>query len=157
MPHGTVDDPRQNQHRWWGTLNIPGKPDMLHVFIKTSREAHFVIHGTVVEADSLGDVTAHNMAERLQSAKIDKAVIETLPISSVVAEVTAHANATGHGQINYCIIRSIDPKETSPLIMKLNEYTRELFQKNDTWLDDPNHRDIIGTKNIRSGMKLPPL
>ncbi|HEX7015988.1 MAG TPA: hypothetical protein VF191_10785 [Cyclobacteriaceae bacterium] len=158
MPTPVVHDPRQNRHGWWGTLRFVDDKDeskivssvngddsgVQHVFVKTSREAHFVSQGTVVEIASLGDTAEATLQQLAQSGMNEK-------VLRLIKEDFANLDATKKTRFHE--ITAIDDARTSALARMLNIVTEVCF-KNDHWLDCAGS---IGADDIRLGRELPSL
>src|SRR5690606_27109904 len=140
--------PRQNHHGWWGTVVIPddsktnGDSDVHHVFVKTSREAHFVSQGTAVILEDLAD-DVDSALRKLQGS-----VSET--VFRLIASDLEQLKGT---KVKLHKIKAIDYKETTALA-KMHNLVTEVCFNNDHWLDTAND---IGVDAIRIGRKLPPL
>ncbi|HEY8511185.1 MAG TPA: hypothetical protein VIL31_04440 [Cyclobacteriaceae bacterium] len=143
-----VTDPRQNHHGWWGTVvdatpSSNGNSDVVHVFLKTFREAHYVSQGTSVRLEELGD-TAAQALERLQKNGLSSTVLKM--IEDDLANLKAPKVKIHH-------IVGINDGETTPLARMHNLVTEVCFN-NDHWL---NSAGEIGQKSIIEGRKLPSL
>ncbi|HEX5167545.1 MAG TPA: hypothetical protein VFW11_00120 [Cyclobacteriaceae bacterium] len=160
-----VDDPKQNQHSWCGILSvdliekqIPVKPGA-HVFLKTSRDAHFVAQGTIVK-------NARELIGGALEQAIDD-IVSTLPDPIVRDEVRKQilediktcqdeVNTLNGGNVTEVVeMLDLDFDEacgTSPLINELNIRTEFLF-RDEMWLGKYGER--VRADKIRIGRRLP--
>lgn len=146
---GTVDDPRQNQHRLWGTLKIEEEPKLLHIFIKFHRETHFVSQGTVVKVTMLDNLARKNAGRILRANGAPQLIIEN--IETIIREIYAY-NVLKR-RVRYYVIEAIDYSATSPLTRTLNTVTEGCFNSED-WLFTAGE---IGQRLIRIARELPRL
>jgi hypothetical protein len=155
MPTAKVDDPRQNYHGWWGTVKadpyakdnggtngLVEEEGYQYVFIKTSREAHFVAQGTVVHLHYLSDdaeeaVRAVEQGVGTTAAKLIRSDLESL------LEV----------KVKYYTIDGVDYEQTPSLTRMLNIITEGCFN-NENWLSGAGD---IGVESIQIGRELPRL
>ena len=148
-----LHDPRQNRHGWWGTLLFDGDEpktathsvnggdgEIQHVFVKTSRESHFLAQGTVVDVEPLGD-TADDMLQRLSQGGVGKDVLE------LIRKDLDNLKST---KTRYYEITAVNDAASSPLARMHNIVTEVCFN-NDHWLDSAGD---IGVADIRIGRKL---
>jgi hypothetical protein len=146
-----VDDPKQNTHRWWGTLTrddetevsngtIPS--DVKCVFLKTSKDAHFINFGTIIKRlRVLSDTGDSNEATANILADISADI--KAQIKNDLTDIPSGIN----------IVEILEVSRSTPALTKtLNSLTRGLFG-DDEWLDGKN----IGEEKIRLGRELPSL
>ncbi len=145
-----VRDPQQNKHRWWGTLTndkstIPYVEDAGKecVFIKTSRFSHYITQGTGVKdwnvLSATGDITEalKNISNVSQAVKdrIKADVSEKdFPKKMAIVEIV-----------------DLDDASTTPLVKKMNAFTKDLFTKR-AW--SKNDAKEIGVDDIELGFKI---
>ena len=156
MPTPVVHDPRQNQHGWWGTIGFVADQDdsgvisssmngndaeVQHVFVKTSRESHFVAQGTAVELEPLGD-TAEAVIKQLQLSGISETVLGLIKQDFLKLDAKPK---------KFYQIVAVNDSRTTPLARMLNLVTEVCF-RNDHWLDSAGS---IGVADIRVGRELP--
>ena len=152
-----VDNPRQNKHGWWGTLTIDEdtkdaedkstlKVGTPCVFIKTSKESHYVTSGTFVSKVRVFDNDQQAKDEfRKKSAQNSSRFEEDL--KKIGVEYPG-------AKFTFVEILKVDDVKTSPLVRELNECTRKLFSKESKpkWLDD--FKEESGKDDIEAGMSL---
>lgn len=157
MPTPIVHDPRQNRHGWWGTIvfvddqdqskpvpSVNGDAGVQHVFLKTSRESHFVAQGTAVKLEALGD-TAAAAVETLRKTGTDHSVIDSIEKD--------FANLPADQKTRFHKIVAIDATRTTPLARMLNLVTEVCFS-DDHWLDS---NPGVDREAVRQGRGLPSL
>lgn len=154
-----VKDPKQNKHSWCGTLAIDQEekqtsmPSGDYVFLKTSRDAHFVAQGVVLGI--IRELTATDIDSAIK--KIIDSIPDSWPVDrDLVADQI-------RGDIKKCVdevgnnnpvveILVIDKDSTDPLPNELSLRTEFLF-RDDMWLD--RHGEQVGAETIRIGRLLP--
>jgi hypothetical protein len=146
-----VDDPRQNQHRWIGTLKVKEEPDTLHLFIKTSRDAHFVSQGTVVETGDMISDPVRALRMIFDSAKS----FTRDEVNTVVTHFEDDLRKVNEESknIKFYVIERIEYNLTTPLTQMLNIVTAGCFNS-EYWLKNAGK---IGQESIKLGRRLPPL
>jgi hypothetical protein len=146
-----VDDPKQNTHRWWGSLirdeetvvsngTIP--PNTKCVFVKTSRDSHFINFGTIIKRlRVLSDKGDSNEATDNILANINADI--KVQIKNDLFDIPSGIN----------IVEILEISKSTPALTKtLNSLTRGLFGDDD-WLEGKG----IGEEKIRLGRELPAL
>lgn len=138
-----VDDPKQNNHSWWGTLTIDKntqvvggalKPGDRCVFVKTSYQSHFISHGTCLKKVRI--------IKSVQDAVKDVQAKSFKPIPKLKAKLNFSSDST------IVEILELDKVNTPALTQALNDYNETLF--NDSkWLDSQGK---IGQSEIVIGM-----
>jgi len=145
-----VKDPQQNRHRWWGTLTndkstTPYVEDAGKecVFIKTSRFSHYITQGTSVKAwnvlsasgdpvEALQNVSnvSQGIKERIKADVMEKDFPKKMAIVEII---------------------SLDNTGTTPLVRKMNAFTKDLFTKR-AW--SKNDAKEMGVEDIEMGFKI---
>ncbi|HEX5167548.1 MAG TPA: hypothetical protein VFW11_00135 [Cyclobacteriaceae bacterium] len=154
----SVQDPQQNIHRWWGTMNVEegetitvenetnplqNSNEILY-FIKTRPELHFVTLGTRIKE-----------VRRLANAAAAKAKIRSsLKDQNDLPKVNEDLAKADFPSSNIFEIKELNYNTTSPLTIALNTKTSELFA-DDGWLDanETAHPGGIGRDHIKIGRK----
>ncbi len=154
-----VKDPKQNKHSWCGILAIDQEekqtsmPSGNYVFLKTSRDAHYVAPG--VALGNIRELTATDIDSAI------KKIIDTIPDAWPVDRDLVAGQI--RDDIKKCIeevgnnnpvveILVIDKDSTDPLPNELSLRTEFLF-RDDIWLD--RHGERVGAETIRIGRLLP--
>jgi len=151
-----VDYAKQNKHRWWGILTLDvDTPDLKKgdrcVFVKTKLQSHFVNEGTyVLEVNRLGTV------------EDAKQVFRKIPeVANYISAIENDLNTIGSELLDAKLtdlpvveIVKIDEENTSPLTLKLNEYTRLLFSQvvDPTWLE--KYGSLIGKDDVLAALRM---
>jgi hypothetical protein len=154
-----VKDPRQNRHSWCGILEInetekqslsAGNGEF--VFLKTSRDAHFVAQGTIVKnAKPLNDAEIEAIIEDIVLTIPDQSPADRTRLrEQIQTDIMVCRKDVQNTQV-YEILE-LDKEETSPLANELNLRTEFLF-RDDMWLDRDSER--VGADSIRVGRELP--
>ena len=153
-----VDNGKNNQHRWWGTLTID--PNMADsdglaegtqcVFIKTKKDSHFVNSGTriskVKQIKSTTDL--NNRIDKLPGLTLNDIQRIKEDLSSIESQFSTYPKVE---------ITELDLVNTSPLTLRMNQLTEELLTstswlaKNEGW---SKYGDTIGKENILITHKL---
>lgn len=152
-----VGNSRQNQHGWWGTLTIDRDTESntnlekgtLCVFIKTSRESHYVTVGTFIKKVRVFENSEKAREEFNKKAKQYSSWLDD-DIKLIGIE---YPGVT----FTFVEILELDNVNTTPLADKLNEYTRKLFtQEIDAeWLQENAQK--VGRVYIEAGLSMPSL
>jgi hypothetical protein len=154
-----VKDPKQNRHSWCGILLIDSteKQSFLasngdHVFLKTSRDAHFVAQDTVVkDAKPLSDAEIEAIIEDIVLTIPDQSPADRTRLrEQIQADIAQCRKEVSNSEV-YEILE-VDKEETPPLASELNLRTEFLF-RDDMWLD--RHSERVGADAIRVGRELP--
>lgn len=153
-----VNNPKQNQHRWWGTLTADpdtqydgefrfsktaGDGYPLCIFIKTTRDSHFVSSGTYIGRLKVFKDLAEAMIR-----------IDSLPLCEEDRE--AIKSDLKNIESPYCCcplveVLEFDYARSSPLAIELNIRTKTLFEDSD-WLR--KYGSQIGKDEIERGLRL---
>lgn len=149
-----VKDPKQNKHCWCGILTVASDekqttlPDEDFVFLKTSRDAHFVVQGVVVEKRELDDAQTKEAIEKIVGAAplIDRDGVR----NQINEDLKTCIEETANPRILEII--EINKGATDPLPNELSLRTEFLF-RDDLWLDRYGER--VGAEWIRIGRLLP--
>ncbi len=153
-----ADNPRQNQHRWWGTLTIDPETTFTGeiklpknasggyqqcVFIKTTRDSHFVSSGTYIKAVKVfADLDEVNKRVDL----LDLSITDRDAIKADLKKIESPFCC-------YPIVEVIefDYDKSSPLALALKAKTEELFT-DAKWRTD--YGDRIGREEIERALRL---
>jgi hypothetical protein len=152
-----ADNPRQNEHRWWGTLTIDTETTFTGeiklpknasggyqqcVFIKTTRDSHFVSSGTYIKAVRV-------FADLDEAKKRFDQLVTVPDLDAIKADLDNIESPF----CCYPIVEVIefDYDKSSPLALALKAKTEELFT--DTkWRTD--NGDKIGREEIERALRL---
>jgi hypothetical protein len=145
-----VDNGRQNNHGWWGTLTLDAatvpKGDFKEgdrcVFVKTNADSHFVAQGTFIN--------------RIRFfSNLDEAIAEMKTVlgSDFDTDVEKDLYKIGKEWPDLPIVEilEIDSANTSPLTTQMNILTEVLFN-NAAWLRENGSK--VGEKHVKKGRKL---
>lgn len=164
MPRPVVTDPRQNHHGWWGTFTLvedenglekdygltpdSKASDCLYVFLKTSRDAHFIAQGTTLDdLFLLGENQEDAMATLEKNNQnhgwdLSEEVLEL--IRSDLKNVDERAG------VRYYTFKAID-HDRSTALARVHTLTTEACFNNDHWLGCAGD---IGQSHVRLGRGL---
>lgn len=153
-----VENSRQNQHGWWGTLTIDKKITGVElnercVFVKTKSVAHYVLTGTfILEVKLIGDLDQAKKAFEKIPAAAQRLSFINVDLDKIASEYPG---------LPIVEIIEVDYVKTTPLMRKLNDYTRKLFTRDATlssedreWINKPENAGI-GIDDILTGTGLP--
>ena len=152
-----VKEPRQNLHKWTGTLEYDsggtvGRTTFKYegelIFIKTSRDAHFVSQGTFIAEAGMLSSTGDPL-EAVRAIKPGRKIPPRIKIR-ILKELRKYKGAPKP----IVEILRIDNAATPPLPKIFNAVTRGLFNDDD-WLSQ--NGKLVGSDDIIVGRGLLPL
>lgn len=118
--------------------------EVQHVFVKTSRDAHFVAQGTAIESLRCIGKSVSEAIESLKKHNVS---------SNVIRLIHADLKKLEKQNARYYIITAINHEKTPSLTRMLNLITEGCFN-NDLWLSTAGD---IGVRDIEVGRELPKL
>jgi hypothetical protein len=146
-----VKDPQQNTHRWWGVLKVDKNTELIDgtvdlmadcIFLKTSRDAHFISQETLLKKVKLLSA----------SGDVNAAISRINDVSPSILNMIREDLLSGHPEgIPIVEILEADYPNTSPLTSELNARTEILF-RDVHWLD--MYASRVGKENIVIGMAM---
>lgn len=163
MPRPVVHDPRQNHHGWWGTFTLaedekanardfglqPGHddPECLLVFLKTSRDSHFIAQGTAIDSLFLLGNDQTEAMRRLREINDTEGIGLT---KEMLQLMESDMKSLQNNKVQYYMISGVDYRNSSAL-SRVHSLTTEACFNNDHWLDNAGD---IGKSNIYLSRKL---
>ena len=145
-----VDNGRQNNHGWWGTLTLDAgtmpkgsyKEGDRCVFVKTNADSHFVAQGTYISKIRFFNNLDEAIAEMKKNLGSD---------FDPDVEKDLYKIRKEWPNLPIVEILEIDAANTSPLTTQMNILTEVLFN-NAAWLKENGSK--VGEKHVKAGRKL---